>query len=76
MCFIIFVKFLLSSIFPFFIGPNKIFYPPKAPEQIYVNILKQKMPLNQTASRRPPLSPLPQSLIHQLTQKLHIRDVP
>ncbi len=55
MCFIIFVKFLLSSIFPFFIGPNKIFYPQKASEQIYVNILKQKMPLNQTASRRPQL---------------------
>lgn len=62
MCFIIFVKFLLSSIFPFFTGPNKIFYPQKASEQIYVNILKQKMPLNQTASRRlsimisPPIS--------------------
>ncbi len=54
MCFIIFAKFLLPSIFPFFIGPNKIFYPPKASEQIYVNILKQKMPLNQTASQRPP----------------------
>ena len=54
MCFIIFAKFLLSSIFPFFIGPNKIFYPQKASEQIYVNILKQKMPLNKTASRRPP----------------------
>ena len=39
MCFIIFVKFLLSSIFPFFIGPNKIFYPQKASEQIYVNSL-------------------------------------
>ncbi len=64
MCFIIFAKFLLSSIFPFFIGPNKIFYPQKASEQIYVNILKQKMPLNQTASRRPPNCHLSPNLLY------------